>query len=57
MKEYMMGSSDVVKMGWWCGWKYDQGWTGDRRYYNHGRPHQALDYQLPAEVYFGDLTG
>jgi transposase InsO family protein len=25
------------------------------RYYNYGRPHQALDYQFPAEVYFRDL--
>jgi transposase InsO family protein len=27
------------------------------RYYNHGRPHQALDYQFPAEVYSRDLRG
>ena len=27
------------------------------RYYNYGRPHQALDYQFPAEVYFRDLKG
>ena len=25
------------------------------RYYNYERPHQALDYQFPAEVYFRDL--
>lgn len=25
------------------------------RYYNYERPHQALDYQLPAEVYFRDF--
>ena len=25
------------------------------RYYNYERLHQALDYQLPAEVYFRDL--
>jgi transposase InsO family protein len=25
------------------------------QYYNYGRPHQALDYQFPAEVYFRDL--
>lgn len=25
------------------------------RYYNYKRPHQALDYQFPAEVYFRDL--
>lgn len=25
------------------------------RYYNYKRPHQSLDYQFPAEVYFRDL--
>jgi putative transposase len=25
-------------------------------FYNHGRPHQALDYRTPAEVYYGTLT-
>jgi transposase InsO family protein len=25
------------------------------QYYNYRRIHQALDYHLPAEVYFGDL--
>jgi transposase InsO family protein len=27
------------------------------RYYNYERIHQALDYQIPAEVYFRDLKG
>jgi transposase InsO family protein len=27
------------------------------QYYNYRRIHQALDYQLPAEVYFRDLKG
>lgn len=27
------------------------------RYYNYERPHQALDYDFPAEVYFRDLKG
>jgi putative transposase len=26
-------------------------------YYNHQRPHQALEYQTPAEVYFGEVGG
>ena len=26
------------------------------KYYNYGRPHQALDYQFPAEVYFRDFS-
>ena len=25
-------------------------------FYNHERPHQALDYQTPAEVYFHKVT-
>jgi hypothetical protein len=25
-------------------------------FYNHERPHQALDYRIPAEVYFGALS-
>jgi putative transposase len=26
-------------------------------FYNYLRPHQALSYQTPAEMYFGDQTG
>ena len=30
-----------------------QGLTKYFQYYNHERPHQALDYKTPAEVYLG----
>jgi putative transposase len=25
-------------------------------FYNHQRPHQSLDYQIPADVYFGTVV-
>lgn len=33
-----------------------QGLSGYFQFYNHDRPHQALNYRTPAEVYFSQLT-